>query len=220
MKKLILFLLSFILVAFTASDCSYYFNMNVGDEIELQTFDEKNKLTGTNKQTVTAKTNDKITFRSVSLDKKGKEIGNALYDVICENGVLKIDMKSMLNAEVMKAYDPSTISIDATHLEMPSNLTVGQALPDGHITVKTTGDMAMLVSEIKVFNRKVLAKEDVTTPAGTFECYKLSSDLNSKIAFIKTSGSAMEWYSPEKGIVKSESYNKKGELTGYTVRSK
>lgn len=220
MKKLVYVLLTISLMAFTASDCSYYFNMNTGDQIELQSFDAKNKLTGTSRQTVTAKTADKISFKSVTYDKKDKEVGSVIYDVICDGGNVKVDMKSMLNAELMKTYDPSSISIDAKDLEMPSKLTVGQTMPDGHITVRTKGDMPMMVCETKVSNRKVAAKEDVTCPLGTFNCYKITSDLNSKISFIKTAGTMAEWYSLEKGMIKSESYSKKGELTGYTVRSK
>lgn len=220
MRKYLALIPLFVLVAFTTATCPFYFNMNVGDQIEMQSFDEKNKLTSISKQSVTEKSANKISFKSVTYSPKEKEKGSITYDVLCENGNVKVDMKSFLDAEMMKSYDPSTINVDASHLDFPSTLTVGQTLSDGYVTVKTVGAMAMIVIDTKISNRKVASKEDVTTPAGTFNCYKITYDVNSKIGFVKVSGSGAEWYSMDKGMIKSESYDKKGVMSGYTVRSK
>ena len=60
-------------------------------------------------------------------------------------------------------------------------------------------------------NRKVVAQESVTVPAGTFDCLKITYDLESK-AMIKITGSATQWMAVGPGLVKSESYDKKGNL--------
>lgn len=64
---------------------------------------------------------------------------------------------------------------------------------------------------MEVTNRKVEARESVTTTAGTWDCYKIS--YKSKIT-IKTMGIGMpinidgtEWYAPGFGVVKTESKN-------------
>jgi hypothetical protein len=60
------------------------------------------------------------------------------------------------------------------------------------------------------------AIEDVTTPAGTFNCVKISYDIETK-TFMTMRASGIEWYAKDVGVVRSESYNGKGKLTGYSV---
>ena len=47
--------------------------------------------------------------------------------------------------------------------------------------------MASMDMSIKIYNRKVEAKEDITTPAGNFSCYKISYDMESSTKVINTS---------------------------------
>jgi hypothetical protein len=66
-----------------------------------------------------------------------------------------------------------------------------------------------------VYNRKVEAIEEVTTKAGTFQCYKITYDvLTDAMMDIQTSG--IEWIARDVGAVRTESYSKNGKLTGYT----
>jgi len=73
--------------------------------------------------------------------------------------------------------------------------------------------MTMMNMTISITNRKVEAVENVTTPAGTFECYKISYDIATKMMInVKMKGT--EWYAKNVGLVKSESYNNDGKLMG------
>lgn len=72
---------------------------------------------------------------------------------------------------------------------------------------------------MRIFDRKVEGTESVTTPAGTFNCFKLSQSVEMKMMF-SVSAKSIEFYSKEFGMVRSESYDSKGKLTGYTVLSK
>jgi hypothetical protein len=69
---------------------------------------------------------------------------------------------------------------------------------------------------VKVYDRKVEAVEDVTTPAGTFSCYKLSYTVESKTMFTIIAKST-DWIAKRVGVVRSESFDKNGKLTGYMV---
>ena len=64
-------------------------------------------------------------------------------------------------------------------------------------------------------HRKVVGKESITTPAGTFDCIKLSYEVQTQI-LSSVSGSAIEWYAADVGIVKTVSYNKTGKMIGYS----
>ena len=69
---------------------------------------------------------------------------------------------------------------------------------------------------ISISNRKVEAAENLTTPAGTFECYKISCDVAIKM-MINVKTKSIEWYAKGVGMVKSESYNTDGKLMGSNV---
>lgn len=104
--------------------------------------------------------------------------------------------------------------IESTDMQFPSGMTVGQQLKDASIQLSLDGPVPVnMVSNIS--NRKVESRESVTTPAGTFDCYKISYDLFSKVSIVKTEGRVVEWYAPGVGLVRSESYNKKDKLLGF-----
>jgi hypothetical protein len=62
----------------------------------------------------------------------------------------------------------------------------------------------------------VEALENMTTPAGTFKCYKIASTIETK-SMISITTHTVEWMAKDVGVVRSENYNKKGKLTSYMV---
>ena len=72
---------------------------------------------------------------------------------------------------------------------------------------------------IYVTDRAVEARESLTTSAGTFDCIKITQKETTKM-IVKIQATSKEWYAENIGMVRSESYNKKGKLTGYSVLTK
>jgi hypothetical protein len=108
------------------------------------------------------------------------------------------------------------ITMDATDLDYPANLQRRPGTYDGNVVSKLTPGMSMLNMVIKIYDRKVVAQEDVTTPAGTFKCYKMTSTIETKTMFSMVAKST-EWIALKVGIVRSETYDKNGKLMGYMV---
>ena len=71
---------------------------------------------------------------------------------------------------------------------------------------------------VRISNRKVEAQEDITTPAGTFKCFKITYDVDSKVIF-KTQGKGVEWISQQVGTVRTESHDSKGKMLSYSLLS-
>jgi hypothetical protein len=104
-------------------------------------------------------------------------------------------------------------------LELPSNLSVGQHLPDGNMTMRVfVSGNPMFTMTVSVTNRMVELVEDVTTPLGTFACTKITYDVTSKMLF-NINGKGAEWLSAEQGLIKTESYNDSGKLQGSSLRT-
>jgi hypothetical protein len=196
-----------------------FFPSKEGSEIELTSYDAKNKVTGTTRQKTLGKetlaNGYKVKFESESFDKKGKSLSKGQYSVKCENGTFYIDMSSMMSGD--KGYKEGDVDIKSDDLDMPANLAVGQTLKDGKLTMtmKNTA-MKMMDMTMEIKNRKVEAIETITTPAGTFECYKIPSEVSTKMMFAMQSKS-VQWFAKDIGAVKSESYDKNGKLAGTTL---
>lgn len=128
-----------------------------------------------------------------------------------------------MNSDNMKI----DIKIDGSQMQIPLDLSIGQILPDEEVmksTINMSGAMNMTFYTITTYrNRKVEAKENVVTPEGTFNCFKISYDLEVAVdmGMMKRSSAekVIEWLSPEIGMIKTERYNEKGKLSSTTVLS-
>jgi len=204
-----------------AQECVPYYPVKEGIVREMASYDKKDKLTGTTIQTVKEiKTTGNITewtIGTVSKDDKGKELSAGDLHMTCEAGIFKMDMRNFVDDETLKAYEDMEVTMDATDLDFPGDLSVGQTLKDGSITIKISSQgMAMMTMIVKIYDRKVEAIEDITTPAGTFSCYKMTSTIESKTMFTIIAKTT-DWMAKNVGSVRSETYDKDGKLTGYMV---
>ncbi len=209
------------------AQCNQYYVLQDGSEWEYETYNPKGKLGGKNHQKVTSFSASPggyvATVHSVSYDAKGKEMLNGDLSFKCENGTMYLDMRNFISEEQMKAFSNYEMQMEATNLEIPSSLSPGASLPDGKLTLTASGTPFPMKMTVTISNRKVEAKESVTTPAGTFDCLKITgtTTMESQMGVRITSElSTVEWIAPRVGTVKSESFNKNGKSAGYTVLSK
>jgi len=195
--------------------------MEEGAFVETTMYDAKDKKTGKVTYEVISKVvegeNMTVTVKTTSYDKKDEEVFTGEMEMACVDGVFVIDMRSYLDPASMSGMGEMEMTMDATNLEIPANLEVGQSLPDGFIELNfETGGMSIMGMKMYIIDRKVEAKEEITTPAGTFTCYLISQTSEIK-AMMKMVTTNKEWYAKDVGVVKSETYNKKGKLTGYSL---
>jgi hypothetical protein len=111
------------------------------------------------------------------------------------------------------------MKVEGENLEYPSTLSVGQSLKDGTITVTAENSPMPINITLNILNRKVEAKETITTPLGTFETFKITSNsvMKTKMGISMTMEyESTEWLAKDVGVVKSESF-RKGKSMGYTL---
>ena len=218
LNKISVVLIFFFLSAFIqkeSSDCTFYFPQNEGDEFEMTSYNAKGKEQSIYKHKILEKVVNggnvelKSQFEVYDPGKDEKKT-TGKYTALCEDGVFKIQMGGISTAgmQEMKGFE---MKINSDNLEIPANPTVGQSLSGGemHITMVTeTGDeLPLFKMSAVVSNRKVEALEKRTTPAGTFDCVKISYEVETKMLF-KINANAVEWYAKGVGLVRSETYNK------------
>ena len=59
--------------------------------------------------------------------------------------------------------------------------------------------------------------EEITTPAGTFDCTKVKFKIKSRSPKETIEGYGYEWYAPNIGVVRTEQYNNNNVLQSYSV---
>jgi hypothetical protein len=222
---------SFIFLAFLVScslksqNCSEaYYVSKVGTKLTYECKDGKGKLINSQESTVKAIKNTTegidITLSSTSKDGKGKVLSENLeFDVICSNGIIKLRFSDMMMASMSRMKDME-MEIVGDGVHYPSTLSVGQELPNGESEIKIkTGGMTIMTFRQKEISRKVEKKETITTPAGTFECYKILSESEMKLMVKRKYKSAM-WFAKGVGMVKMESYNDKNEIDNVMLLTK
>lgn len=118
----------------------------------------------------------------------------------------------------MKQFKDMDTEVTGTNLVLPNNLSVGQTLPDASIDIKISMSGINMDVATKIINRKVIGRESITTPAGTFDCYVITSTTELAMTMgMNQSSNAKEWIAEGVGMVKHEDYNKKGKLTNSSL---
>lgn len=203
-----------------AQDCAMYIPVKEGTSMEIQHFNAKGKLESTTKQKILSKKGDSknlsVDVEVKSYNSKGKEEMNKTITLKCKNGTFVMDLSGFM-PDMGKQMEGMEMKIDGSEVTIPGKLSVGQKLDDAEIKISLmTQGMAMMTFNIKITNRKVEAYEKVTTPAGTFNCYRLSQDIETKSMF-KTVMHTIDWMTIDVGMVKQETYDEKNNKKSYSV---
>jgi hypothetical protein len=207
--------------ATAAQDCSNFYYCQNNKTIEMTISNNKGKESGKMiyKISDTKKSGGSVTatVKSEFIDTKGKTGMQATNKVQCVNGVMQMDMKFLIPAGQQQTQAGTATATDV-YLEYPATMNVGDQLKEGHLAMDTEsqGGIKSYV-EIDITDRKVVGKEPVTTAAGTWECFKITSKnkITSRIAGIgiPIKMDVTEWFAPGFGIVKTESKGGKTEIT-------
>ncbi len=223
------FIFTFIVLAFLTTStqaqhgCSKYYPFSEGAKSQLTLYNGKGKAAGMVEYHVLNISDNgssqTATMETTITDEKGETISVTEYDATCTEGVVSIDFNSLMRPEMMQAYGEMDVDteITGTNIDLPNELEVGQTLPDAEINIRISISGMNLNMQTTITDRKVLDRETVTTPAGTFDCYVLTQTMDLKSMGANRSSSSKQWVSEGVGVVKTEDYNKRGKLDGYSV---
>ena len=219
-----------LVMAFSAADssnslCEGFMPVQKGITIEYKDYNAKDKLTGSQITTVKDLSEADgiltVTLHAIIKDEKDKLVSEDDFIFTCQNGEIKIDMQAMMNNQMANGMEDMEVTISQTNLIYPATLSEGQSLPDGQMTMTVSSSgMQIMQMIIDVVNRKVEKQETITTEAGSFPCYKLTQTTKSDMGMMKMETTSADWMSMGVGVVRSEQYNKNGELESYRLLTK
>ena len=159
-----------------------------------------------------------ITYLFESLDKNQKPVGGQsqeiLYTVNINNGVVELDLKSLLKST---GNDEALVEIEGDRLKIPPTLAIGDKLDDVKIIISMEAGGMKFKSDMTLTEQQCIAIEDVTVPAGTFKCHKVTQTNTLTIMRRATITKTVSWFAPDIGTVKTEEYDAKGKLQSSRV---
>lgn len=204
-------------VVLSAQDCNTYYRFIENATYEYGYFDKKGKPDGRDVHKVTNLTTSADGTLTAELsskyipEKKKAEVFETNSSISCKDGIIQMDL-SMNMSSLMSQYQNMDVTLEGTPLELPYNLEVGQTLPDATTKIKTgMNGMNLMSVTMSVTDRKVESKETITTPAGTYECLKISQTTSMKTIMSKTFHT-VDYYAEGVGLIRSETYSKNGKL--------
>ncbi len=229
MKKLIV--VSFLFHSFLghAQDCSGYYFLKAKNVVEVTTYSKKGEDNGKHVYTVNSVSNTgsgaSSELTSEMFNKNGKSTAKAIESIECKDGVMMLDMKMNMNLSdaQQKQYEKSTVTGDKIYIEYPSAMKVGDDLKDANMVLNMVNNGMEQTVEVNITKRKVVGKESVTSPAGTWDCFKITFNTKTKVTVmnigIPISFDVTEWYCPGFGQVKTESKHGSTLVTSVSVKS-
>jgi len=195
-----------------SQNCNYYYLQN-GKTAEITFYSKKGDESGKGVYNVTSATmagnGGSSTVRSEIFNKKGKSIAKGTNNIKCDNGVFMVDLKAFISPEQQEQIKADAKAADV-YLSYPANMKTGDALPDGNMDLDIQQDNGMKTHvDVKITDRKVEGQESITTPAGAWNCFKITYHSAIKVAImgigIPLKADITEWFAPNFGVVKTES---------------
>lgn len=208
-----------------AQSCSDYYPMTKGIEYEITKYDKKNKVESITYNTITSfqkqGETEVATVQTVVTDSNGKETLNSKYTISCNGDGVTIDTNTLLKEKMASTQTSSNIESEVTGVNpfTPNGLSIGQGLPDSSMKMDIHSGNIDMSFGADVTDKKVVGKEEVTVPAGTFECFVITQASKVKTLLTKHTTSKI-WLAEGVGVVKQEIYNKKGQLESHDILTK
>ena len=222
MKKILFTAIAVMMIAHLsmAQNCPQFINAVNGKKLVYANLDAKGKGQGKIIYASTKKDESTVTVHTEIEDKNGQAAGNSDSEIKCNGDAISIDMKSFIPQGSVKQFSKMQMQGDAKYLVYPLHLKAGQALEDGSVNIIVNNDGHQMGDiQMDITNRKVEQEEAVNTPAGDFDCFRISYDALIKVKMMgigfPVHMHVTEWFAPKLARpVKSETYTKNGKLAG------
>lgn len=205
-----------------SQSCSTFYPFSEGATMQITSYGANQKVAAIIdyivKDITTVSGIETAKMNTIIRDKKGDLVTESNYEMSCTGDRVSIDFKSMMNPQLLKQFKDMETEITGTNLDLPNELSVGQTLPDASMDMKISMSGINMEMGTQIKNRKVIARESVTTTAGTFDCFVITYNIDINMSMgMSQSNSAKQWISEGVGMVKQEDYNERGKITSSSM---
>jgi hypothetical protein len=192
-----------------------FFATKAGTVLIYEKKDGKGQIEDYSRQTInkveSSGRNMTISYLFESMDKDKKVLVEIPCKMLIKNDVMIFDLKHVLGGR-LKDPKVKIESATGTPMELPNNLKIGQSLKDAKIIISVSKGILSMKLDVSMTDGKCVAIENVTVPAGTFQCHKITQNVTTVSMGKTTRTQVVAWYAPNIGVMKSETYTDKNQL--------
>ncbi len=202
--------------------------IKTGAGYEMTMYDSKDKATAT--MTYTFKNvrqegaSTVVDVDMLMTSSKGKTMPVSTIHYTCNGNEVVVDMAGMGGgASPMKDMEMKIVN---NNISFPKTLSENTKLTDGTLETEAGNNGTTLMKmNIAVTNRKVEGKQSLTTPAGTFTVYKITSDIAMEnrvmgMPIRNQMHSASYRANDVLYDIRTENFDKNGKLSSYSMLTK
>jgi hypothetical protein len=120
-----------------------------------------------------------VAYVEASDTSNGNRVLDMKYNYKCDGKSIYFDLASMMRST---AQDQDA-KFEASQIEYPIAVTAGQTLPDANGVMSMEKGGRKMIMKYRYKERKVEGKETITTPAGTWKCFKISNLVEVEMDF-------------------------------------
>lgn len=182
-----------------AQDCSAYMYMKKNNTIETTQFANgkaQGKVVASVSKVTTSGGTTTSTVATEDFDQYGKSTGKNNVTYKCTGGALIVDLSASGSQPGMKFTSGS--------MSYPASMYVGEHFNDFEAQLVMTFGGTTTKASGKYTDRTVVDQEKITTPAGTWTCFKITYNVVVTITGTNMPPTTMkttEWYVPNLGVV-------------------
>jgi len=198
-----------------AQNCSPFYPTEVGKTLVYHQLDKRENLDLITSYEVLENTGSGLTIGMKLKDKNGEDITQGSFKAVCDNGTTRLEPSSIITTQLQQ-YEGMEYTVTGDAISVENSYEVGQSLPDASVIMTVATGIINITSTIIMTDKKVVRREDITTPAGTFDCYVITYTNTLRMGFSKTMQST-QWITEGIGMVKEETYKANGRLLTKTV---
>lgn len=198
------------------NNCSKFYASQEGKKLIIHQYDKKERLSTISEFKVTdvknTATQSVITIAMNLKDgKNNKSIVTSSFKARCSGKTTRLDPESFIAPGILDQYNNMEYSIRGDDISFPNSLTIDQELPNASVHMSVNAGIMNINITTSMLNRKVIAQEQVTTPAGTFDCYVITY-TNELTMGMTTTQHSKQWIAEGVGMVKEETRKANGKL--------
>lgn len=173
-------------------------------------FADNNKLKWTQEVSILdvseAEGGKRVSYKSEFRGKSGKLMYGgpvSLEMLVFPNGDIGMDLSASLKSVASNYVSDSMIKGEPCFSVLPSSMKEGDVLEDAVFEVTVAG----IPCKVSVTDRKVVGRERITVPAGTFDCVVVLEHKSQRLGKLVVSY-AYTWYAAGIGMIRHDTYIK------------
>ena len=165
---------------------------------------------------------DSIRLLAAQYNRNGIRVSLYPAQVQCSKGTLWWDMGLTGPAALVQKIRSFQVRTQQASMVYPDSMQKGDSLDDGYMEMDLDLEGKTISREqMSITDRKVEGMDRITTPAGTWNCYRISYTARLRTSLLGIGIPLVfryrEWFAPGFGLVKRQAYRKKNKLSGSLI---